>query len=97
MERMQNPPGPPARGDKMDAVHGAQSSAGMRGSRFSARIVIAEQGQTALHFPQRMHSGLLMFFRTSTFMGQFVSQALQRMHFFWSRFIWKKLKRLNSP
>ena len=31
---------------------------------------MAPAGQTDLHFPQRMHSGLLMFFVTSTAMGQ---------------------------
>ena len=56
---------------------------------------MAPTGQTVRHFPQRMHSGPLMSFVTSTAMGQDRSHFLQSTHLPLSRCIWKKLNRLN--
>ena len=41
---------------------------------------MAPAGQTDLHFPQRMHSGLLICLVTSTAMGQERSHFLQPIH-----------------
>lgn len=55
----------------------------------------APVGQADLHFPQRMHSGPLISFVTSTCMGQAAPHFPQLTHRFWSTRIWKKRKRLK--
>ncbi len=56
---------------------------------------MAPVGQTERHFPQRMHSGLLISLVTSTAMGQLLSHLPHPTHRLSSRRIWKKLKRLK--
>ena len=57
----------------------------------------APVGQTALHFPQRMHSGEQEISCSESATGQARSQALQETHRSFFHWICTRLKRLNQP